>query len=281
MKTLITTLLLAFCCISYAQEIPLATFENFSSFKKSTTYFVKSDKPFNFFNTYMIEDLEKVWKITPYKVISSADFETLSKNKENSFIFISEIIKEEGKKFAHWDLLNITMGSKSGSKSMNTMPDLGSMPLCYVSEDDDDEDAYLYKLAGFLRFFQYYINYNLQNKLTDIKNMVKENKPKLASKELWLVQEDLAPEVNTIDKIKKHYSGKVKIVSKESIREAIHNANENVVFLHNIKPKDANGKWCLKILIAAADGCPIYYDITTVKDLNKKGFSIADFKKLN
>ena len=67
---------------------------------------------------------------------------------------------------------------------MNTT-DLGSMPLCYVSEDDDDEDAYQAKLAGFLRF-QYYINYNLQNKLTDIKNMVKKTNRSSQAKNLGL-----------------------------------------------------------------------------------------------
>ena len=33
-----------------------------------------------------------------------------------------------------------------------------------------------------------------------------------------------------------------------------------------------------KILLAAADGCPIYYNITTVKDLNKKDLVLPILK---
>ena len=176
MKTLTITCLLVLSLFAYSQDIQVASAEQFKRFKESTTYLVKYDDPFSMFNEYIIEDMSKVWKITQYKVISSTEFETLSKNKKNSFIFLYEIFKEEGDKTAKWNLLNITLGSNSGSANMNSMPDLGSAPLNYASESNDDEDEYLYKLGGILRFFQYYINYNLSNPGSDIKAVVKSNK---------------------------------------------------------------------------------------------------------
>ena len=280
MKTLTITCLLVLSLFAYSQDIPVASAEQFKRFKESRTYLVKYDDPFSMFNEYIIEDMSKVWKITPYKVISSTEFETLSKNKKNSFIFLSEIFKEEGDKTAKWNLLNITLGSNSGSANMNSMPDLGSAPLNYASESNDDEDEYLYKLGGILRFFQYYINYNLSNPGSDIKAVVKSNKSKLIGKELWLLKSDMAEEVNSTEKISKYFSGTVKFVTPEDIRMAIHNGDEKVVFLHQVCPNNSAGKWSLKFLISASDGCPLYYDVSTISG-NKSGkFSASDFKSI-
>jgi len=281
MKTLMTISLVALFANLFAQDIPVATAEQFSRFKESTTYLVKYDDPFSSFDSYMAEDMSKVWKITPYKIISPDEFETLSKDKKNSFIFLSEIFKEEGDKTATWNLLNITLGSNAGSANMNSMPDLGSAPLSYVSENEDSEEAYLYKLAGVLRFFQYYINYNMANPGSDIKAVVKNNKSKLAGKELWLLQNDMADEVNSLDKISKYFSGTVKFVTPEEIRVAIHAGNEKVVFLHQVAPGISGGKWSLKFLISAADGCPLYYDVATVGAGKDGKFSASDFKAIN
>lgn len=281
MKTLMTISLVALFANLFAQEIPVATAEQFNRFKESTTYLVKYDDPFSSFDSWMAEDMSKVWKITPFKIISPDEFETLSKDKKNSFIFLSEIFREEGEKTAIWNLLNITLGSNAGSANMNSMPDLGSAPLSYVSENEDSEEEYLYKLAGVLRFFQYYINYNMANPGSDIKAVVKNNKSKLAGKELWLLKSDMADEVNSLDKISKYFSGTVKFVTPEEIRAAIHAGNEKVVFLHQVAPGNSGGKWSLKFLISAADGCPLYYDVATVGAGKDGKFSASDFKAIN
>lgn len=281
MKTLTTLCLLVLSMFVYSQDIPLASAEQFKRFKESTTYLVKYDDPFSSFNEYITEDMSKVWKLTSYKVITSEEFETLSKDKKNSFIFLSEIYKEEGNASCTWNLLNLVLGSNAGSASMNSMPDLGSAPLSYVSEDEDSEDQYLYKLAGVLRFFQYYAQYNIDHPGSDIKTVVKDNKSKLAGKELWLIQSEMSDDVNTLDDIKKYYAGVVKFVTPEEIRTAVHNGNENVVFLHKVGPGKGDGKWVLKFLISAADGCPVYYDMTTLSGSKLDGFSAADFKAIN
>ncbi len=281
MKTLMTISLIALFVNLFAQDIPVATAEQFKRFKESTTYLVKYDDPFSSFNEYITEDMSKVWKITPFKIISPDEFETLSKDKKNSFIFLSEIFKEEGEKTAKWNLLNITLGSNAGSANMNSMPDLGSAPLNYVSDNEDNEEEYLYKLAGVLRFFQYYIDYNMANPGSDIKSVVKNNQSKLTGKELWLLQSDMSDEVNSLEKISKYFSGTVKFVTPEEIRSAIHAGNEKVVFLHQVTPGNSVGKWSLKFLLCASDGCPVYYDVTTVGAGKNGRFSASDFKAIN
>ncbi len=279
MKPLIFIGLMLQALVFFAQDIPVATSEQFQRFKSSTTYLVNYDDPFSSFNTYIVEDMQKVWTITPYKVITSSEFESLGKNKDNSFIFLSEAGKTEGDITFNLNLLNIVLGSKSGS--MNNMPDLGSAPLSYVWEDDDNEDQYLYKMAGILRFFQYYIQYNIANPGSDIKDVVKANKSKIEGKELWLIQSDMDTDVNTIEKIEKVYSGKVKFVTPEDIRQAVHEANSNVVFLHKVGPGSHNGYKCMKFLVLASDGCPLYYEMTGVSSGKPDAFLSSDFKAIN
>ena len=90
----------------------------------------------------------------------------------------------------------------------------------------------------------------------------------------------MAEEVNSTEKISKYFSGTVKFVTPEDIRMAIHNGDEKVVFLHQVCPNNSAGKWSLKFLISASDGCPLYYDVSTISG-NKSGkFSASDFKSI-
>lgn len=279
MKSLMVISLMLQSLFFFAQDIPVASPEQFQRFKNSTTYMVKYDDPFSSFNTYMAEDLAKVWTITPFKIITGEEFEEKGKDKDASFIFLSEAMRLDGGMSFTLNLLNIVLGTKSGD--MDNMPDLGSAPLSYVWEDDDNEDQYLYKLAGILRFFQYYITYNISNPGSDVKAVVKANKSKLEGKELWLIQSDMADEVNTLEKIKKYYDGTVKFVTVEEIRAAVHAGNSNVVFLHKVGPGTHTGHYCMKFLVCAADGCPVYYEMTPVSDNKPDAFLESDFKAIN
>lgn len=261
-----------------AQEIQLASEAEFNRFKSSTTYLVKYDDPFSMFNAYMEEDMKAVWTITPFKIITSAEFEDKMKDKNSSFIFLSEAMKDDAGVFFKLNILNIVLGAKSGS--INYMPDLGSAPLSYVFEDEDNEDVYLYKLAGVLRFFQYYIQYNIDHPKSDIKDVINANKSKIEGKELWLVKSDLDSDVNTESKISKYYDGKVKFVTQEEIRNAVHAGNTNVVFLHKIGPTGKTGYQCLKFLINAGDGTPLYFDMHKVNGKSPDAFLSSDFKSL-
>lgn len=278
-KLFITAIyLIAIIFTSKSQDIPLAKQDDFQKFIKSTTYLVEYGNPFSSFNKFIAEDMKKVWKITPYKVISENEFENLRKEKEKSFIFLSEAAKEEDKNYFKLNILNFVLGSKG---TLNSMPDLGSAPLSYVFENSDDENTYLYKLCGILRFFQYYVNYNLSHPESDIKAIVKENKKIVKEKELWLLKDEMGNEVKTEEAISKFYTGKVKFVTQDEIRKAILEGNTNVAFLHKVGPGTNTGNKCLKILISAADGAPLYMDLSTVNSKNSDAFHSSDFKSIN
>lgn len=262
----------------WAQDIQVATAQQYKDFMKTTTYFVSYDDPFSNYNSYIPKDALKVWTATPMKTVNNETFEKLAVDKANSFVFLSEAEFTNKGMVSKFNILNIVLGSRTGN--LNSMPDLGSVPLSYVWDDEDDEDQYLYKIPGILRFFQYNISYNIENPVTDVREIAKKNKNLLAGKTLYLLKEEMNDEVNSEEEIAKYFKGAVKFVTKEEILTAALNGEKDIVFLHKVGPGKRNGYPCIKFLISAADGAPVYFDMHNVSDSKPDAFLSSDFKNL-
>jgi len=226
--------------------------------------------------------MSKVWTLTKYKIINTKEFENLKTNPSNSFIFISEAAFTQNKETISLDILNITLGTKSGN--LNLMPDLGSAPLAYLpidAESEEIEEQYLYFIPGILRFFQYNIKYQAnQSQVVDLDKLANINKNLLADKILYITSNNLAMDVNSIEKIAKIYSGKVKIASKEEIYNTLLNGDSKAAVAFAIKTNGKIGLNCFKFIIDANTGALIYYAIQEVKSKDQDGFTASDFKKL-
>lgn len=274
-------LLIFFCFLSattYGQDIPVATAQQYKDFLKTSTYFVTYDDPFSSYNSYIPKDALQVWQLTPLKTISNDEFEALGKEKAHSFVFLSEAEFNNKGQISKFNILNIVLGSRSGN--LNFMPDLGSVPLSYIWDDEDDEDQYLYKIAGILRYFQYFIEYNSTNSPVDAKELARKNKYQLEGKTLYLLKEEMEESINSEEELSKVYKGKVKFVSKEEIHQAILKGEKEIVFLHKIGPGKHESYPCLKFLISASDGAPLYYDMHMVNSSKPDAFLPSDFKNL-
>jgi len=265
-----------------SQEIKLATPEQFKKFLSTTTYVVKTDNPFSNFNNVIEESINKLWTLTKFKIISTEEFENLKTNPANSFIFLSEAAFTQNKETISLDILNITLGTKSGN--LNLMPDLGSAPLAYLpidAESEEIEEQYLYFIPGILRFFQYNIKYQAnQSQVVDLDKLANINKKLLADKILYITSDNLAMDVNSIEKIAKIYSGRVKIASKEEIYNALLNGDSKAAVAFAIKTNGQIGLNCFKFIIDANSGALIYYAIQEIKSKEEDGFTASDFKKL-
>lgn len=261
-----------------AQNIPVASAQQYKDFLKTTTYFVSYDAPFSSYNSYIPGDALKVWTLTPMKSINNDTFENLATDKTNSFVFLSEAEFNNKGTISKFNVLNIVLGSRAGN--MNTMPDLGSVPLSYVWEDEDDEDTYLYKIPGILRFFQYIIRYNSENTVSDARELAKKNKNLLEGKTLYLLREEMGSDVDSEEEISKYFKGNVKFVTKEEIHTAALNGEKDIVFLHKVGPGKRSGYLCIKFLISASDGAPVYFDMHNVSDSKADAFLSSDFKNL-
>jgi len=262
---------------STAQHIAQASQTHYKQFLNSVTYVVEDENPFSNFNDVLEKAMQNSWHLTRWQSISTEEFEKLRNDVNSSFIFLSEASSARGG--FTLNILNIVMGAKSAD--LNKMPDLGSVPLSYVSEEDEfDEDNYAYKLEIFLRFMQSYIQANANSAGNNFQSLVKKNSVSISSKEIWFLAEELSQEVNSISKISAHYSGKVKIVKLPEIEKAIKDKNPDVLILHKIGPEEGKTGKCLKFILSVEDGMPYYFNMTDVNAKKPDAFLPEDFKKL-
>lgn len=299
-KTLFVIIVLGLSFSSWAQT-KTASKDDIQRFKSSTTYVVLEENPFSVFNATIANSLKLFWKVTPYKIIASQEFEKLRTDPTKSFLYISyaEITKTKTTLFSantnlfdnvdqfRYNLLNLVLGDRSGN--LNKMPDLASLPLSYVAppskndeDDDEDEVDYSYKLGGIFQLMQFYINWATDNPNKTFDQLMNLYTPEVKTLEIWATKEDLAQETSSLDKIAKVYSYKVKIATTEQIEKAIAEGNNNVIFIHKIGPEKFKLKdpICFLTLINCATGKPYYFSYHKVKDKSLDGMLISDFKKL-
>lgn len=282
MKKIIVFLLIVFLVkFINAQDIQLAETGDYKRFVNSTTYVVKIPDPFSIYNGVIEEILAKMWTITKYEIIEWDEFQQKKSDSKSSFIFLSEAQRVENNKVLKYNILNLVMGSKYDD--INKMPDLGSVPLSYADDEfSEEEQSYVYKLAGVLQFMQYYVNYQLTNPGTKLQDVVNKEKEELHQKELWLVHDDLESSINSLSKIKKYYKYDVKIVSRDDIENAIFENNPNVAYLHLVAPKsNTNKSKCWKFILSAKEGKPLFYSYTRTNDKNPGKLLDKDLKKMN
>jgi len=249
------------------------------SFFNTKTLVVLPDNPLLEYN-YIIKDvMAQEWKITPFEFISFTKFEEMRKDPQYSFLYMSQLSFEHDKTDAQYRFLHLSLGGNYFR--IDQMPDIASVPLAYFSVE---EDNYTYKLAILVRFIQ---NHTLLIKehpeivSANVLNHYNDNIKDIKSKTLYVLEEELAPEINSTARIKKIYPYSFKIVTKEEVTEAIKNRDENIVFLHKVGPEGTKlNARCYKVVIGAADAQFYYFDYHKISDKQPDGLLGDDFKKM-
>lgn len=264
---------------SAQQKLPSS--EQVNTFLSSKTYFVLDNNLFGLWNNAIKEAADKYWNITEYAFINPDEYRKKRNSPSASFIMLTDSYFEGQEDMGIFTSISVLLGQKSAT--INSMPDIAEFPLSY---QDTDYDEYYYKLGIALEFIQNHIIWLKENPNSAdmiVFNHYKNTKENTKEKTLYLQKKELAPNVNTLEYIKKVYSGNVKLVSQEEIEEAINNKDENVILLHLVGPaKDVDGLLALKMLLGAADGKLYYFDYHKVKKGKKPGvFLLDDFKQIN
>lgn len=273
------TLLICFSISTFAER-NLVRPEDIKAFLKSTTYVVLEDNPMSGYNFKMKEVIEKSWSITPYKFITTKEFDKMRQDIDKSFLVLVQMKFDKDKVPAVYNFLCISMGA--AVKNITDMPDVCSIPLSY---DKVPEDNYIYKLEGLIRFMQNHIKLIDQNP-TLIKNNIfdyyNKNTKEIKGKELWVVENDLEKTTRALVQIRKNYNYTVKVVTTETIEKAIAEKNPNVVYLHKVGPEGGRLQArCYKVVLGAGDDQIYYFDYHTVTKSEGDGLLDSDFKKMN
>ena len=105
--------------------------------------------------------------------------------------------------------------------------------------------------------------------------------PDLIKKTILVKQADLAPDINTVEKIRSIYSNKIEIVSEDEIVKAIESKAPETVILHKVGPAGKNqGGYCFKMLIGTDDANMYYYNVHKIDKNNPDGLLRADLSRL-
>ena len=280
-KTLAIAFASALFCNAQAQQA-VGTPENLQRFKNTTTMVVLDNNPLLEYNFKIKETVEKHWNINKYDVVtfSSADFEKARKDSTKAFLMRNTVYNDRDKTKSKFDYLCVELGGDY--EYIRQMPDIASVPICY---NGVDEASYSYKLGLLCQFLQNHIKLTTENPKLTSKNILKYYNSQMADihdKTLYLVKEELNPDLNTEAKIKSLYPYKFKIVSREEVEAAIDRHDPDVVLLHKVGPEGTRKKdvRCYKVIVGASDARLYYFAYHMISDKNKEGMLAKDFQKL-
>jgi len=248
-------------------------------FFTSTTYVVMDNNPSVGFNIFIKDAMQKYWKVTPYKIVSYDEFDKMRKDNKNSFLFLSVENLTKGNTEAFYDFLVLAMGDTS--TILSNMPEIVNIPLSYSGVD---ENEYVNKLGLIVRFIEGHVqnmkeasNHVYLRKLNYYNKYLKDVK----TKTLLVEDEDLAEEVNTIEKIKAIYKYDVKIVTSDEIEKAVEEKTPNTLVLHQISPgaEDTEGR-SYHYILGTDDAKMYYFNFFTISGKKPTGFLAKDFRRL-
>jgi hypothetical protein len=279
MRKLISLLSAVVMVIPMFSQEYLPTREDLEKFFHTKTLVVLDRNPLNTYDWEIQEAMENEWTITEFDFIKYEEFEEMRKNPDYSFLMLVNVTFEKDKLHAVYKFLNLSLGGNY--YDMISMPDLVSVPVAYRNVE---EDSYNYKLGILVRFIQNHIKLIYEHPELVSSNIFKhynDNKGDVKQKNLYLIADELDKSVNSPARISKIYPHKFTMVTREDIKNAIANRDDQVVFLHKVGPEGTRlNARCYKILVGAGDANFYYFDWHMISDKKPDSFLVNDFKKI-
>ncbi|MFZ0281849.1 MAG: hypothetical protein WAL29_09380 [Bacteroidales bacterium] len=279
MKKYLLTLILPVYCLVLTGQAPFPSAGEIKQFMGSKTCVVLNDDSFSPFNAYIKQAMNEYWKITPFEFIKSPDFNVRRLDPAYSFIMLTETNFEKDKSNSVFNFLNLLQG-KDVDK-LGEMPEICAIPLSFAGVDDME---YGYKLGAILSFMQKHARMIAEDPSLTGRKYLKyynRNVPEVNKKTILVKQEDLAPAIGTIDRIKAIYKYDIEIVPEETIMKAIRDKAAGKLILHKVGPVgERNSGYCFKMLIGTDDSDMYYYNQHTIDKANPNGLLPADLKRL-
>ena len=275
-------ILILFSTAIFSQQvkIPTANKTDVKKFYATTTYVVLKNGFMSDYNDAIQEAVKKFWTATPVEFIKEGDFNKYRNDADKSFLMINKVWFDEDKSNTKFDFLILSLGGKY--KTVNDMPTLCAIPLCYTG---DDESKYIYKLGAMVKHCQTHMSICQQHpELTSetMADFYMKNSGTLADKNLCLLKDEVDASLRNASGMKSAYPYPTEFVSREQIEKLIFDSDEKTVIAHIISPLSGSElSFCVKIIIDAKTGMLYYYDTQRIKK-NQDGYLLPnDLKKLS
>ena len=279
MRASLLTFSLLLITVLLAGQAPFPTQDEIKQFNASRTCVVLEDDPFSSYNIYIKEVVKDSWKLTPYEFISVKDFNVRRLNPAYSFIVITQTNFDADKSHGLYNFINLLQG-----KDVNLlaeMPEICAIPLSFAGVSDME---YSYKLGPIVAFMQQHARQISEDPSLTLRKYLKfynKNIPAIKDKTILVERDDLAPEISTIEKIRKYYAGKIEIVATDVVMSSIENKKPDTIILHKVGPRgDRSSGFCFVMLLGTNDGVMYYYNLHLVDRANPNGLLPADLKQL-
>lgn len=279
MKKTILSFLIANLAISVFSQGYIPSREDIDAFFLTKTLVVLPNNPLLEYNYVIREVMEQEWEITDYDFISFSEFEEKRLDPKYSFLYMTQVSFEHDKTDARYRFIHLSLGGDYFR--MDQMPDIASVPVAYYNVE---EEYYGYKLGILVRFIQNHVKLIKEHPEIMSANVFKhynDNIKDIRGKTLYILEDELAKEINSAARIKKIYPYKFQIVTKEEIEQAIKERKDDVVFLHKVGPEGTKlNARCYKVIIGAGDANFYYFDYHKIDNNKPDGLLASDLKKL-
>jgi hypothetical protein len=196
-----------------------------------------------------------------------------------SFIVLTQTSFEKDKSGGQFNFINLLEGKDVAKLGEN--PEICAVPLSYAEENDIE---YAYKLGIILAFMQKHAKLISEDPSLTGRKYLKYynvNAPDVAQKTILIKQEDLVPELRSVEAIKAIYPFSFKIVPEEEIVQAINEKAPNTLILHKVGPVGKGSKgYCFKMLLGTDDANMYYYNQHLINNSRPNGLLDSDLKRL-
>jgi hypothetical protein len=279
MKKIFTLAIITLITVSLKAQAPFPSAEEIKQFMVSKTCVVLEDDPFSTFNAFVKDAMKSFWTVTPYEYISIVEFNKRRTKPEYSFLVLTQTNFEKDKTGGLFNFVNLIQGKKVSSLSEN--PEICAIPLSFAGEDDIE---YGQRLGIILAFMQNHARMIADDpKLTGRRYLkyYNINAPEVVKKTILVKEEDLAPEISTVEAINAIYPFPVKIVSEEEIVKAIKEKTPSTLILHKVGPvRNAQAGLCFKMLFGVDDAILYYWGQHKFNNRNPNGLLESDLDRL-
>jgi hypothetical protein len=245
-------------------------------FKNTKTCIVLEDG-LSSYNVFIKETIPRFWKSTEYEFIDQQEFEKRRFDPKYSFVVLMKDVFSKDPAGVSYTYLNLVMGGPA--KSLTDMPELCSIPIAYSSDNRFD---YGYVVPVMVKFMQKHVKI-LEKKrfLISMEGLKYYNmRESFKDKKFLLNKDKLAPDANSVEKIRTVYPYNISLLSTSEIKDALASNPTNTLFNYHVGPAEnmAAGK-CFE-MIFDFEGNLYYYSFRKITNENQDGFNLKDFIRI-
>lgn len=276
LKTLLLFIILGFFSLGALANSKLASRQQIGMFKNSTTCVVL-ESGISAYSSYIKDAVEKHWKYTDFEFIDQQEFEKRRFDSKYSFLVLMKGVYEKDPSGVGYNYISLVLGDEA--MDITDMPEICSIPFSYA--DDNDAD-FGYAIPAIVKFMQKHAK-NLESKrfFIALKGLKYYNgSPPSKNKVLLLNKDQMAPEANTLEKIKKVYPYYVKLLTPSEIQTELDTDPVNTMFNFHVGPTEETGSGKCFEMIFDVEGNLYYYNYRKVTNENKDGFTLKDFRSI-